>query len=69
MPGPVSLTVHVGSADFDGGGRTGLCDLVLISQHSGTRAGQPGDDSMYDLNNDGVIDNADVRYVADKVAG
>lgn len=68
MPGPVSLTVHIGSADFDGDGRTGLSDLVLISQHSGTRTGQPEYDSLFDLNNDGVIDNTDVQYVADKVA-
>ncbi|MFB6365239.1 fibronectin type III domain-containing protein [Paenibacillus elgii] len=68
MPGTMSLTVHVGSADFDGDGRTGLSDLVLISQHSGTRVGQAGYDSMYDLNNDGVIDNTDVQYVANKVA-
>ncbi|MCP3774874.1 dockerin type I domain-containing protein [Paenibacillus sp. MZ04-78.2] len=43
--------------------------IRLISQHSGTRAGQPGYDSMYDLNNDGVIDNTDLQYVANKVAG
>ena len=29
---------------------------------------KPEYDSLFDLNNDGVIDNTDVQYVADKVA-
>ena len=69
LPRPVTLTVRVGSVDFDQDGRIGLSDLVLISQHSGTRVGQPGYDSLYDLNNDGMIDGTDVQYVADKIAG
>ena len=69
LPRPVTLTVRVGSADFDQDGRIGLSDLVLISKRSGARVGQPGYDSLYDLNNDGVIDSTDVQYVADKVAG
>ncbi|GMX64668.1 hypothetical protein Elgi_39370 [Paenibacillus elgii] len=69
LPGPVTLTVNAGSADFDQDGRIGLSDLILISQRSGARVGQPGYDSLYDLNNDGVIDSTDVQYVADKVAG
>ncbi|GMX64669.1 hypothetical protein Elgi_39380 [Paenibacillus elgii] len=69
LPGPVTLTVRVGSADFDQDGRIGLSDLVLISQRSGARVGQPGYDSLFDLNNDGVIDGTDVQFVADKIAG
>ncbi|SCW60491.1 Fibronectin type III domain-containing protein [Paenibacillus tianmuensis] len=34
-----------------------------------TRVGPPGYDSLYDLNNDGVIDGTDVQFVADKIAG
>ncbi|WP_426452584.1 fibronectin type III domain-containing protein [Paenibacillus sp. S-38] len=65
---PVRLTVTAGGADYDGDGKIGLGDLVLIARHEGLRSGEAGFDARYDLNRDGVVDRTDVQYVADKAA-
>ncbi|MCZ8521116.1 MULTISPECIES: fibronectin type III domain-containing protein [Paenibacillus] len=68
LDNPVQLAVQVSGADLDQDGIVGLSDLVLISKHSGTKAGQPGYEARFDLNNSGAVDSADVLYIANAVA-
>ncbi|MCZ8518223.1 MULTISPECIES: fibronectin type III domain-containing protein [Paenibacillus] len=65
---PVVLRVSVNQADFDGDGQIGLSDLVLISQHHGTKQGQPGYDPRFDLDHNGQVDGKDVQQVANQVS-
>jgi serine/threonine protein kinase len=51
------------SADADRGGSVDETDLAFVSERLGTRQGDAGFESDYDVNGDGVVDDADVEVV------
>ena len=51
-------------ADVNGDGKVDIRDISLVVMRFGTQPDDPGWDSSYDLNNDGIVDLGDVTYSA-----
>lgn len=54
------------SADFNGDGEVGFADFILFAAKFGTRVGDPGFDSQFDLDNDGSVGFPDFITFAGK---